>query len=132
MRFYLDEHMPLDEVSRRLQRKGHGCKHAIQLGFRGRDDHFHYQFARAEKRILLTQDIDFADPRKYPYRKHPGVIILDISRDADPMTLFEILDNVLRLFHTAASVYESKAIAHATRCTRLTEQGQEEILYPQS
>ena len=129
MRFYLDEHLPLGEVSRRLRRKGHSCTHAIQLGFRGRDDHFHYQFARAEKRVLLTQDMDFANPRRYPYRKHPGVIILDISRDADPITLFDILDNVLRLFHTAASLYESKVIAHFTHCTRLTEQGQEEILY---
>ena len=57
MRFYLDEHLPLGEVSRRLRRKGHSCTHAIQLGFRGRDDHFHYQFARAEKRVLLTQDM---------------------------------------------------------------------------
>ena len=131
MRFYLDEHMPLAEVPRRLRRKGHSCKHAVKLGFGSRDDSFHYQFARAEKRILITQDADFADPRKYPYRKHPGVIIIDISRDADPMTLFGVLNNVLRLFRTAASLYESKVIAHATHCTRLTERGQEEIPYLQ-
>ena len=113
-----------------MQRKGHSCKHAIQLGFSGRDDDFHYQFARAEKRILLTQDAGFADPRRYPYRKHPGVIILDISRDADPMTLFDVLDNVLRLFRTAASLYESKVIARAASCTRLTEQGEQVLPYP--
>jgi hypothetical protein len=59
------------------------------------------------------------------------VIILDVSRDADPMTLFEILDNVLRLFRTAASLYETKAIAHATCCTKLTAHGAEDIPYPQ-
>jgi hypothetical protein len=59
------------------------------------------------------------------------VIILDIARDADPMTLYDVLDNVLRLFHTAASLYESKVIAHATYCTRLTEQGEEHIPYSQ-
>jgi len=84
MRFYLDEHMPLQEISHRLRRKGHSYKHAVRLGFRGRDDAFNYQFARSEKRILVTQDMDFANPQKYPYRKHPGVIILDVSRDADP------------------------------------------------
>jgi len=130
VRFYLDEHLPLEAISRRLRNKGHSCKHAAELGFLGRDDFFHYQFARAEKRILITQDADFADPRKYPYRKHPGVIILDISRDADPMSLLDILDRVLRLFRTASSLYESKVIAHATHCTRLTEQGREEIPYP--
>jgi len=131
MRFYLDEHMPLKEFSHRLRRKGHSSKHAVRLGFMDRDDAFHYQFARAEKRILITQDMDFADPQKYPYQKHPGVIILDVSRDADPMTLFEILDNVLRLFRTAASLYEAKAIAHATHCTKLTVHGVEEIPYLQ-
>jgi len=129
MRFYLDEHMPREALAPRLQRKGHSYKHAVSLGFSSRDDSFHYQFARAEKRVLITQDADFADQRKFPCRKHPGVIILDVSRDADPMTLFDILENVLRLFRTAASLYESKIIAHATRCTRLTEQGQEEIPY---
>jgi predicted nuclease of predicted toxin-antitoxin system len=129
MRFYLDEHMPLEEITHRLRRKGHSHKHAVTFGFGGRDDSFHYQFARSDKRILITQDADFADPRRYPYRGHPGVIILDISRDADPLTLFEILEKVLRLFSTAASLYESKVIAHATHCARLTEQGQEEIPY---
>jgi predicted nuclease of predicted toxin-antitoxin system len=62
MRFYLDEHMPLKEFSHRLRRKGHSSKHVVRLGFRDRDDAFHYQFARAEKRILITQDMDFADP----------------------------------------------------------------------
>jgi predicted nuclease of predicted toxin-antitoxin system len=102
----------------------------VKLGFSSRDDSFHYQFARTEKRILITQDADFADPRKYPYRRHPGIIILDISRDADPMTLFEVLDKVLRLFRTAASLRESKVIARATHCIRLTEQGEEEMPYP--
>jgi predicted nuclease of predicted toxin-antitoxin system len=131
MRFYLDEHMPREAMASRLQRKGHSYKHAVSLGFSGRDDSFHYQFARAEKHILITQDADFADHRRFSYRKHPGVIILDVSRDADPITLFDILASVLRLFRTAASLYESKIIAHATYCTRLTEQGQEDIPYPQ-
>ena len=131
MRFYLDEHMPREAMAARLQRKGHSYKHAVSLGFSGRDDDFHYQFARAERRVLITQDADFADHRKFPYRKHPGVIILDVSRDADPMTLFDSMKNVLRLFRTAASLYESKIIAHAIYCTRLTEQGQEDIPYPQ-
>ena len=130
MRFYLDEHMPLIEVPERLRRKGHSSQHAVRLGYTNRDDIFHYQYARSQKRVLLTQDSDYADARKYPYRKHPGVIILDVSRDADPLTLFEILDKILRLFRTAASLYEKKIIAHATHCTVLTESGSQEIPYP--
>ena len=79
----LDEHMPLKEVPRYLQRKGHSSQHAVSLGHVQRDDAFHYQFARAKKRILITRDDDFADPRKYPYRKHPGVIILAVGRSRD-------------------------------------------------
>lgn len=131
MRFYLDEHMPPEETSRYLQRKGHSSQHAVSLGHVHRDDVFHYQFARTKKRILITRDEDLADPRKYPYRKHPGVIILAVGRGADAATVIETLDNVLRIFRTAASLYEAKAIAHATHCTKLTAHGVEEIPYLQ-
>jgi len=84
MRFYLDEHVPWKALSSRLRRKGHSYKHAVGLGFSGRDDLFHYQFARAEKRVLITQDAGFADQRKFPYRKHLGVIVLDIRKKIYP------------------------------------------------
>jgi len=131
MRFYLDEHMPREKTLRYLRRKGHSCQHAVDLGYASRDDWFHYQYARSAKRILITRDEDIADPRRYPYRKHPGVIVIAVGRSADAATVIDVLDNVLRLFCTTASLYESKVIAHATHCTRLTEQGQEEIPYPQ-
>jgi predicted nuclease of predicted toxin-antitoxin system len=131
MCFYLDEHMPLEETPRYLRRKGHSAQHAVSLGHIHRDDAFHYQFAKTKKRIFITRDDDFADPRKYPYRKHPGIIILAVGRSADAATVIEILDNVLRLFRTAASLYEAKVIAHATHCTKLTAHGAEEIPYPQ-
>ncbi len=131
MRFYLDEHMPLEETPRYLRRRGHSCQHAVDLGHVPRDDAFHYQFARAKKRILITRDDDFADPRRYPYRKHPGVIILAVGRSADAAAVIEVLDRVLRLFRTATDLYESKVIAHAAHCTRLTEHGQEDIPYPE-
>lgn len=81
--------------------------------------------------IWGSSDEDLADPRKYPYHKHPGVIILAVGRSADAATVIETLDNVLRLFRTAASLYEAKIIAHATHCTKLTAHGAEEIPYPQ-
>ena len=132
MRFYLDEHMPREKTFRYSRRKGHSCQHAVDLGYAGRDDAFHYQHARSAKRILITRDDDFADFRRYPYRKHPGVIIIAAGRSADADTVIDILNKVLRLFRTAASLYESKVIAHATHCIHLTKQGQEEIPYPQT
>lgn len=122
--------MPQEKTSEYLRRKGHSCQHAVQFGYIGRDDIFHYQYARSAKRILVTRDEDFADPRHYPHRKHPGVIIIAVGRSADAAVVIDVLDNVLRLFRTAASLHESKVIAHATHCTRLTEQGEEEMPYP--
>jgi hypothetical protein len=58
------------------------------------------------------------------------VIIIAVSRSADADTVVDVLDKVLRLFRTAASLYESKVVARATHCVRLTEQGQQEIPYP--
>jgi hypothetical protein len=72
-----------------------------------------------------------ADDDNYLYRKHPSVIILAVGRSANAATVIEVLDNVLRLFRTAASLYEAKAIAHATHCTKLTAHGAEEIPYSQ-
>ena len=51
-------------------------------------------------------------------------------RDADPLILFDLLDRVLRLFRTAASLYEKKVIAHASHCTVLTEHDRREVPYP--
>lgn len=129
MRFYLDEHIPHEKVPRYLRRKGHGYQHATDLGYASRDDEFHYQYARSAKRILITRDEDFADPRRYPYRKHPGVIIIAVGRSGDAEAVVDVLNKVLRLFRTAASLYESKVIARASHCIHLTERGQEEIPY---
>ncbi len=129
MRFYLDEHIPREKTFAYLRRKGHSGQHAVDLGYASRDDWFHYQYARSTKRILLTRDEGLADSRRYPHRKHPGVIIPAVGRSADADTVIGVLDNVLRLFRTASSLYESKVLARATHCVRLTEQGQEEIPY---
>jgi hypothetical protein len=58
------------------------------------------------------------------------VIIVAVSRSADADTVVDVLDKVLRLFRTASSLYESKVVARATHCVRLTEPGQQEIPYP--
>ncbi len=130
MRFYLDEHLPLEATPRYLRRKGHSSLHAVTLGYANRDDAFHYQFAKSQRRILVTRDEDFAEARKYPFRKHPGVIIVAVGRSADAADVIAMLDKVLRLFRTAASLYETKVIAHATHCTVLTASGSQELPYP--
>jgi predicted nuclease of predicted toxin-antitoxin system len=129
MRSYLDEHMPLEAMPRYLRSKGHSSVHAVELGYGSRDDAFHYQFAKSEKRILLSRDEDFADAQRYPFRKHPGVIVIAVGRSADAAEVIAVLDLVLRLFRTAASLYEKKAIA-ATHCTILTDSGRQETPYP--
>jgi predicted nuclease of predicted toxin-antitoxin system len=132
MRFYLDGHMPLEATPLYLRRRGHSSRHAVSLGYADRDDDFHYQYARSAKCILITRDEDFSDPRRFPYHKHPGAIIIAVGRSAGAADVIEMLDKVLRLFRTAASLYESKVVAHAGHCVRLTEQGEEPIAYPQS
>lgn len=131
MRFYLDEQMPLEITPAFLRRHGHSSRHAVTLGFAARDDDFHYQYARSIRSILITRDEDFADSRRYPYRKHPGTIILAVGRSADATEVIRVLGHVLQIFRTTASLYQSKIVAHATYCTRLDEQGQEDFLYPQ-
>jgi predicted nuclease of predicted toxin-antitoxin system len=45
-------------------------------GISGRDDQTVFAFAWRHRRILLTQDEDFWDDRRFPERRNPGVVIL--------------------------------------------------------
>ncbi len=57
-RLYADEHIPLAVVSA-LNRQGHDVVRALQVFGEGVQDTIHFQRARADRRVLLTQDADF-------------------------------------------------------------------------
>jgi predicted nuclease of predicted toxin-antitoxin system len=76
-KLYADENIEANLV-RHLRSQGVTVDYAVELGFKPRDDEFHFQEARRRKAILLTKDIDFLDNNKFPYRnmKDTAIVIL--------------------------------------------------------
>lgn len=61
-----------------LRTLGHDAVHVREVGLKGRADQEIVAFARAEGRVLVTRDRDFADIRRYPPGSHGGTLRLKI------------------------------------------------------
>jgi predicted nuclease of predicted toxin-antitoxin system len=79
MRFKVDENLP-DDVCRLLNRAGHDATGVGQQGLGGTDDARIYQVCQAERRALITLDVDFANMRAYDPKAAAGVIVLRLAQ----------------------------------------------------
>ncbi|MCP4663914.1 MAG: hypothetical protein GY856_51685 [bacterium] len=75
MKIKLDEHLPT-AVARCLASLGHDVETVHDEGLGGQDDDHVWEAAQAEKRFLITQDLDFSDIRKYTPGSHSGLLLL--------------------------------------------------------
>lgn len=55
---------------------------ALEIGYVGKDDQFHFQEAKRKGRFLLTSDRDFMNYATYPFDKAKGVILLDFPKQS--------------------------------------------------
>jgi predicted nuclease of predicted toxin-antitoxin system len=74
MKLKLDENLSR-HLKPRLEGLGHQVTTAAEEGLLARPDEDVAAAARAEGRLLLTLDLDFADVRAYPPGSHPGIIL---------------------------------------------------------
>ena len=77
---------------------GHDAETVIDEGMSGASDLEVLAACLAEERVLVTQDVDFADIRAYPPREYPGIIVFRLTNQTRD-TLMEVGD---RLIHTLA------------------------------
>ena len=98
-RFKLDENLPR-EAEALLRNAGHDVHAVLDEGLGGSPDPRVFAAARAEDRILVTFDLDFADIRAYPPRSHKGIWVLR------PRT--QSIDDTLALLKGAAVVLETE------------------------
>jgi predicted nuclease of predicted toxin-antitoxin system len=101
MRVKLDE-----SLSRRLKtlllEAGHDVQTVEDEGLLGRSDEAVGSAAAAEGRILFTLDLEFADLRKHPPGRHPGVVLfrppsmgpMAVSRFVEAFLSVERLDEL--------------------------------------
>ena len=74
MRFKLDENLPL-QLKRLLTESGHDAVTVLEQEMGGATDSEVASACRREERVLLTQDVDFADIRMYPPGHYPGIVV---------------------------------------------------------
>jgi len=75
LRFKLDENIPR-RVEPALRDLGHDVETALSEGLAGASDPDLFAACKAEDRVLVTLDLDFADIRGYPPGSHRGVWVL--------------------------------------------------------
>ena len=76
MRLELDENVPSRAIEVFAQH-GHDVDTTVrEEGFAGRSDGEIWEAAKADGRLLVTQDLDFSDIRRYRPGTHPGLLIV--------------------------------------------------------
>lgn len=78
MRIKLDENIHRD-VLEMLSSQGHDVATVSEQGLAGSPDAAASKAVKAEGRCLITSDLDFADPRRYPPQSFPGLVVLRLG-----------------------------------------------------
>ena len=84
MRVKIDENLPV-QLKRLFTESGHDAATVLDEGMDGATDAEVTRVCTDEDRVLVTQDMDFADIRAYPPGEYPGIIVFRLtsqSRDA--------------------------------------------------
>lgn len=96
MRFKLDENLPR-EVAQLLADASHDAATVYEQNLSGATDNRLAAVCQNEQRILVTLDVDFADPQRYPPDQFAGLIVLRFSRQDKPRVL-QTMQRILPLF----------------------------------
>jgi predicted nuclease of predicted toxin-antitoxin system len=78
MKVKLDENLPL-RIAIELRARSHDFHTAVEEGLRGGADTDIWQAAQRESRILITQDLDFSDSRKFQPGSHQGIVLIRLQ-----------------------------------------------------
>jgi predicted nuclease of predicted toxin-antitoxin system len=79
MRILLDENLPTDLVEA-LRALGHDVEHVYSKNLSGHSDPDVSAVAQSENRLLITQDIRFADARQFLPGLHAGFVLVRLKR----------------------------------------------------
>ena len=81
MQVKLDENLPL-QLKRLFTVSGYDAATILDEGMGGATDSEVASVCLLEERILVTQDIDFADIRTYPPGEYPGIVVFRLTSQA--------------------------------------------------
>ena len=93
MRFKLDENLPL-QLKRLFTESGHDAVTVLDQGIGGATDSEVASVCLAEERVLVTQDLDFADIKFYMPEQYPGIVVFRLATQTRD-TLLEVGANLI-------------------------------------
>jgi predicted nuclease of predicted toxin-antitoxin system len=79
LNFKIDENLPA-ECAALLRGAGFGADTVAEENLAGADDAAIARGVRAEGRVLITLDLDFANIQAYPPATHSGIVVLRLKR----------------------------------------------------
>ncbi len=83
MRIKLDENIPVSACAR-LAALGHDVDTVMDEALSGRPDSIVWAAAQRTQRLLVTQDLDFSDVRRFAPGTHAGILLVRLPDDAQP------------------------------------------------
>lgn len=84
MRFKLDEHFDA-RLAALVAEGGHDVETLAREGLGGADDDAVYDACRREERALVTLDLDFSNPLRFPPGVTEGIVVVRPPRNVLPM-----------------------------------------------
>ena len=100
MRLKLDENLPI-QLKHLFQESGHDAVTILDEEMGGATDSEVALVCLAEERVLITQDVDFADIRTYPPDEYPGIVVFRLTSQ----TRDDILEVGAKLIETLAGSF---------------------------
>lgn len=86
MKFKIDENLPA-ELTEMLRAAKHDAENVFDEKLVGESDQNIISVCQAEKRCLITLDLDFSDMRAYPPEQFQGLIVLRLRRQDKPYVM---------------------------------------------
>jgi predicted nuclease of predicted toxin-antitoxin system len=92
MRIKIDENL-LPQIAHKLKSFGHDVHTAQDEGLSGCVDPVIWEAAQLDKRLLITQDLDFFDARRFALGTHHGILLIRL-RSPSRFTLIERIEEL--------------------------------------
>jgi predicted nuclease of predicted toxin-antitoxin system len=108
-RFLVDENIEC-VVLDTLRESGFNAVSTNDVGISGHPDENVLAFAKRDDRVLLTNDADFLDDRKFPYPHNPGVVVLP-SAQGKIKALLGALSDVMNIVGVSRDLWRESKIA---------------------
>ena len=94
MKFKLDENLG-ESVRRQLAAAGHDVSTIVDQQMAGATDAVVYRRCADEGRVLVTLDLDFANPFVFDPRPTAGIIVLRLPRMHGPSDVAAVVDQMV-------------------------------------